>query len=590
MNRACGVCAEERSVKMSSVHEIRIHPVAGNASGAVRDALACCIPGVPNRIVFDKATYEFYEEGTTAREFWPSNNDGGVKHIVFPLFDQKHLTIDGGGSTFLCHGRISPFVIFNCEDVTVQNLYLDYATTGYCQGKVLASDDLSFDLELNRAEFPYRVTEDGVVCFSREFDETSSVDNVPLVQEYDAEVTGPAYNQGCMFLTTGETRVDLSKLPVPTLRTVASEAGENILHFENTAPDIKRHRFGVGNILVIKYENRENPGVYILDSEKVTLSDITMYRAIGMGVIAQTSKDVTLCRISALTAPGRTGLVAILDDATHFVNCSGQVIIRDCVFEHMMDDAVNIHGIYARVGAVDGNRLTIVLQHGQQKGVNIWKPGDTVDLMRFGTLEPLASPKVIASEVSADKNEVYLTLEGEVPGTVHPGDLAENSQRMPEVLITGCRMGHNRPRGILITTTKRAVIEGNTFYNSQTGVHVGGDCTYWFESGRVGELIIRNNRFLNCCYNGGDYVITVYPEYDRRDGFYFHGDITVEDNEFESFWPGMVYANSVKNLVIRNNRWRRTDAFLPRSDAKLTNLTEFCGTVTEEGNTFIYET
>ena len=101
--------------------------------------------------------------------------------------------------------------------------------------------------------------------------------------------------------------------------------------------------------------------------------------------------------------------------------------------------------------------------------------------------------------------------------------------------------------------------------------------------------MIRNNRFLDCCYNGGDYVITVYPEYDRRDGFYFHGNITVENNEFDSFWPGMVYANSVAHLTVRGNRWRRTDTFKPRSDARLTNLAEFCGKVTDEDNVYGYE-
>lgn len=575
---------------MADIQKIHIAAVAGNATPVLREALAKLPAGTGARVTFDgTATYAFYPEGTEEHEFWPSNNDGGIKHIVFPLIGKKNLEIDGCGATFLFHGRISPFVIADCENVTVRNCIIDYTSTGYCQGKVLRSDDLSFDLELDREEFPYRVTEDGVVYFRREYDETSSVDNVPLVQEYDAEVTGPAYNQGCMFLTTGKTKVDLAKLPVPTLRTAASEAGENILHFENTEPNVKKHRFGVGNILVIKYENRENPAFFLLDSRNITLENITMYRAIGMGVIAETTENVTLDGIRAMTKPGRTGLVAILDDATHFVNCSGKVTIRNCVFEHMMDDAVNIHGIYARVGEIRGDHLTAVLQHGQQKGVNVWKPGDTADLMRFGTLEPLAEMKVVSSEVSDDKTKVYLTFDRPVPDSVEAGDLIENSGRMPEVLITGCRMGHNRPRGILVTTTKRAVIENNVFYNSQTGVHVGGDCTYWFESGRVSDLVIRNNRFLDCCYNGGDYVITVYPEYDRRDGFYFHGNITVENNEFDSFWPGMVYANSVAHLTVRGNRWRRTDTFKPRSDARLTNLAEFCGEVTDEDNVYGYE-
>ena len=51
----------------------------------------------------------------------------------------------------------------------------------------------------------------------------------------------------------------------------------------------------------------------------------------------------------------------------------------------------------------------------------------------------------------------------------------------------------------------------------------------------------------------------------------------------------MVYANSVAHLTVRGNRWRRTAAFRPRSDARLTNLAEFCGEVTDEDNVYEYE-
>ena len=64
----------------------------------------------------------------------------------------------------------------------------------------------------------------------------------------------------------------------------------------------------------------------------------------------------------------------------------------------------------------------------------------------------------------------------------------------------------------------------------------------------------------------------------------------MENNEFDSFQPGILYANSVRELVVRGNRWRRTDSFPPRSDARLTVLCEHCGQVTDEDNIYDYET
>lgn len=575
-----------------TVQEIRISPIPdnGNATPVVAEAiekLKQLLPGESGRVVFEPGIYDFYPEGTTEREFYPSNNDGGVKRIVFPFFGLRNVIIDGGGSEFIFHGRISPAVIADCENIRFGNFILDYGTgsTGYAQGKILASDELSFELELDREEFPYRV-EDGVVYFKREYDETSSRDTLPLLQEFDAKVTGPAYGQGCMFLATGKTDIDFSKMPVPVLDTVAREIRPGVLHFDNVAPDKKKHCFGVGNELILKYENRENPAVYVLNSKDVVVEDVTMYRALGMGVVAQTTENITVSRVKAVTRPGRRGLVGVGDDATHFVNCSGLVEIRDCVFEHMMDDAVNIHGIYARVAGFEGNRLTVELQHGQQQGVNVFFPGDVMEISRFGSMDPVASLKVVSSRIGENKKLVEVEFDTPVPEAVQAGDIVENPGRMPEVLITGCRMGHNRPRGILITTTKRAVIEENEFYNSQTGIHVGGDNTYWFESGRVTDLTVRNNRFVNCCYNGGDYVITIAPECRRDEDFRFHSGIVIENNVFESFWAGMVYAFSTDGLIVRNNRLIRTDAFAPRDEKDRTNLFENCPGAINEGNIF----
>lgn len=52
-----------------------------------------------------------------------------------------------------------------------------------------------------------------------------------------------------------------------------------------------------------------------------------------------------------------------------------------------LDDAVNIHGIYARVKKVLSKKeLLVELVHHQQKGVPVGNAGDTFSFVRYETL------------------------------------------------------------------------------------------------------------------------------------------------------------------------------------------------------------
>jgi hypothetical protein len=244
-------------------------------------------------ISFDRGTYHFYPEGTAEGEFYPSNNDGGMKKIVFPVFGKKQLTIDGGGSEFIFHGRISPFIIQNSENITIKNFTVDFSRSCYGQGRIVSSDDLSFDLSINKTEFPYHLDND-ILVFEGEFDEFSTVKMPFLVQEFDPVTKGPGYNTPVMFISTGKSEADLSILPVKTMQLSVTENKDGTLHFENCTPDVIKYKFHTGYDLNIKYENRENPGFFVLDSKNTLFENITVYRCTGMGIIGQTSENITV--------------------------------------------------------------------------------------------------------------------------------------------------------------------------------------------------------------------------------------------------------------------------------------------------------
>ena len=75
-------------------------------------------------------------------------------------------------------------------------------------------------------------------------------------------------------------------------------------------------------------------------------------------------------------------MITISADATHFVDRKGTVILEDCVFESMLDDAVNIHGTYMQMKRILSDReFAASFGHRQQKGNRFADKGDVIRII-----------------------------------------------------------------------------------------------------------------------------------------------------------------------------------------------------------------
>ena len=100
-----------------------------NATPTVIEAVGTLRRAGGGTLLFEKGEYHFYDEGTEKIYYAVSNNATGEKHIVFPLQEMNHITVDGGNSSFVIHGKIFPFAIDHCQHVTVKNIYFDRSTS-----------------------------------------------------------------------------------------------------------------------------------------------------------------------------------------------------------------------------------------------------------------------------------------------------------------------------------------------------------------------------------------------------------------------------------------------------------------------------
>jgi len=516
----------------------------GTPSGAdsdmtpiVRAAIEDLALGKSNSLVFPKGRYHFWPDRAAEEYLFISNNDESIKRIVFPLSSLADVEIDGGGSEFIFHGTLVPFVLRNCQNVILSNFRMNWERTYHSEAEIVdyRENDGTAIVDLRISDqFPYRIDHERL-WFELE---DNSVECLGQILEFDA-----------------------------IHRETARGALDNGLYGQYKAVDIGggvvritgkfHHALTPGNILVMTAGKRLSPGIAVLDSQDIGISDVTIHHCAGMGVIAQRTRNIDLLRFKVTPDINDKRMVSATADAAHFVNCAGLIRIDECLFENQMDDPVNIHGIYARISRIVSDRtIEIELVHRQQLGIDITQAGDTVEFVANENLLTYDEAKV-ESVKRLNKQFFMLTLETSLHKSLKVGDGVASLSWIPDVTITRTTSRNNRARGFLISTAGKVLIEDNYFHIPGAAILIAGDANHWFESGKVRDITIRNNHFDNCLFGvWGSAVIDIHPEIaaDHRDGVYYHKNITIENNRFDLCDPRVLLAYCVDGLIFRDNQ------------------------------------
>ena len=312
---------------------------------------------------------------------------------------------------------------------------------------------------------------------------------------------------------------------------------------------------------VLTHEKRDNNIFTFINCKNVTLENVAITDSGSMGALFQNCKNVFVKKMRVKARKGEDYLVSTNCDATHFCNCRGNVSIENCVFENMMDDACNVHGIYLKVGEVVGkNTLLLKSGHFQQFGVNNFQKGDTVEISSPDMRE-FSANYTVKNAVLTDKNTIKLEVEEIISG-VEKGFVADNLTAHPNVRVSGCKTGNNRPRGFLINTNKKAVVENCVLYNSDCGVEMAGDNSFWCESTGVRNVMIKNNVFKNCGYYGAGYCVVIHADITANPTIPdFHRNVRIVGNDF-TYVKNSVYATNCADLSFARNREEKAKYFV----------------------------
>lgn len=491
----------------------------------------------------------FYADGTARHYYCISNNDKGHKQIVFPLLGKRDIIIDGEGAELIFHGEILPFAVDGCEHVTIRNLKVDYASPMYVQAQIVAAGKDYYELQFDQEQFHYR-QRDGKIWISNDEDGWEQELRHCLTVEMDAKTQAPAPYKP-EYITETESSTDngfLSDLFHPMSY---RDLGNGRLAVHGDAG----FDYQVGNYWVGTFHyNRKNPGIFLHQSRDVTLRDIELYHTLAMGVIAQLCENVTLERVNTVPREGSGRLLSVCADSTHFVNCRGTIRVTGCKFTNMLDDAMNVHGIYHKILPDSGDyRLRLGVGHFQQVGILSYRPGDRIGIID-GISGACKGVYTVASAKMLSEEEILVETTEQLP-QFHRQDVVENFSANPKVEVTHCECGNNRPRGFLISTWEKAVVENCTFYNMYEGILICGGVNDWYESGAVRDVTIRNNQFQNSAY-AGNMAIHIMPAFgDMRQVKGFTSGIVIENNVFTQGDRRILRAWATQELVFRNNRF-----------------------------------
>lgn len=525
---------------------------------------AACAMQDGDTLCLDGGHYDLHPDGAMLKSYYMSNNDGGIKPIALPIINKRNVTVDGGGAELVFNGKMLPIVVDGSENVCINGVSIDYAVPMYAQARIIEATDSKTVLQFDGNQFFCKVDNDGLFCFYSPSDGWEYHCSDALSLQFDADGHPSAYSRP-YFPYCGAPK-DHGFLSGMFLDVKLEEIEENVIAMHGDFG-----KFGTGHAVgcsfIMTYAGREYPGIFVNESVGVSVEDVTLYQTISMGIIMQTTENIRLHKVIATPRTDLGRLLSTGADSTHFVNCRGNIEISHCKFTQMMDDAVNVHGNYHPYSRRESeDTLLLSFGHPQQRGVQTYRKGDTVHIIDSETNEIRTEGHVVSAElVSLDCIRLKLDVCVDEP---REHWVVENISTAPNVHIHHTESGYNRPRGFLLSSRGKVLVENCKFYNMEQGIQLSGELRDWYESGAALDVTVRNNEFCNSAYACG---VAIYScprlrATEKYPDIVYSGRLLVENNTFTQAEKRIMHVENADTVIFRNNRFKRDTSMTQRHE------------------------
>ncbi len=499
----------------------------------VRNMLKECAKNGEREIVFEKNTYEVSDSLASERYISVSNHSNGLKKILFLIDGFKNLTIDFCGSVLNISGMLIPFAIINSKNIHIKNVTIKYTYPQTAEAVITKVSENYFEFKKVGVS-PIYVLDNKL--YSGTEDGMNS--KIPYAVIFDKDTGLLAETTSGIYLD------DLS------FESGKDDSGETIFKCNsNMFFDLK---LKAGDFMGIGVFHRESCHIFIDHSHNIEIENVSIHNGVGMGIIAQCSENIEVDNLRV--CPDEGSHLAISADATHFVHCYGKIHIHNSYFTAMLDDALNVHGIYLRIVDKTEKSILVKFMHKESLGIKMIEEGDVIETCN--PLSLIAKKRYEVKKVNII-NQEYMELEicGDTKDIIIGDDICEVS-KMPEVIFENCTVKNNRGRGMLLAGGGKTTIRKNVFSTHGSAIKLESDGQFWFESGAVKDLLISENTFINCNYLKKEVVggiVETAKKTKLEEGKYFHGKIEISNNKFIDCNTTPAVINNAETFIFKNN-------------------------------------
>jgi hypothetical protein len=279
----------------------------------------------------------------------------------------------------------------------------------------------------------------------------------------------------------------------------------------------------------------------MIDSKGVELKDYRILCGWGMGIYSYRTENIVLDGVRMTYDESSPSIVTNAADAVHTFGTAGSFVIRNCVLEGMIDDAINIHSNFRTVANVEDDVIYSNRSSCERQAKDLYRVGDEIAVYRGKTLEETARYTIRNIEHISD---TLCKFTVDRPCMAHAeGDLIESMTANCNVLIENSVFGKANSHLRLQSRGKFVIRNCET----ELPFLLSGDATYWFESGPLTDLTVENCRFTTPVAQ----IMIISELLPTEKEPYYHKNLKIIGNSFCSDIP--LFGGGADGIVFRDN-------------------------------------
>ncbi|MBE6386697.1 MAG: hypothetical protein E7045_01360 [Lentisphaerae bacterium] len=464
------------------------------------------------------------------------------------LKDISNFTIYGNGATIMVEKNdISAFVMTCCDNITIENLSVDYSILPFTQGVVTKVDGNKFHFTVD----------EGYPKLTREFEKS--------------------YIH--LFTPDGEWKKSSADV-YGKLKAVSQDKGVFTVR--------GKHVVEVNDKVAVNF--RSPSAFSISRCGKLDFININVYASPGVAFHSRyghgkmSFDGVKIIRTAPPAGASAKRLLASCADGINLATSSGGAVIKNCEFSYLGDDGINFHSELLPVARIrSANSFASIYPYGQFKThfEEVFKKGDEVIFVRQGDYKIIARAHLESIKVSSERDELiglapkFFPVRGTSGVSAYEITVKENIDvpedcffYIPASGVSGFEITNNifhdhRARGIRIMSSN-GIISNNRFERIKgAAITLGGEFNYWREAGWCSNITVRGNVMREIGYSSinqpASYTPGVISTFARLDGKKFvpvpeNRNLLIENNIINDSPGAAIFLYAADNVTLKNNK------------------------------------